>query len=205
MTNPTAAESRNGKLVLLTLMLIPVFVVLAATFVFYTGIGMPKTTHNKGVLVVPPLQLNDLHPTDMDGKVVVFDGTAKSGTWTFLTVQSAACNESCKQRFWLNRQTRTALGKYSGHLQRVWLVTGGAMDKETTQWLKKEHSDVVVLHAGDEQWHKLLKQTNYSPADEKKTNFFLVDPRGFVMMYYTVDNTYKDVMKDIKFLLKEVE
>lgn len=204
MSERTTADTRKAQYILLVLMLIPVLVVLAATFVFYTGIGLPKTTHNKGVLISPPQQINELHPVDATGKVFLFDGP-KNGNWTFLTVHDATCNDDCRQRFWLNRQTRMALGKYRGHIQRVWLVTNGVIDADTEQWLKKEHADVIVLQGNEAQWRKLLSQSNYPSAADTKTNFFLVDPRGFVMMYYTVDNTYKDVMADIKFLLKDME
>lgn len=53
--NEHANISANQKpYMLLVLVLIPIVVVLAASFVFYTGIGMPKDTRNKGVLIAPP-------------------------------------------------------------------------------------------------------------------------------------------------------
>ncbi|HNI37092.1 MAG TPA: hypothetical protein PKZ68_02235 [Pseudomonadales bacterium] len=204
MSEHTAVETHQGKYLLLTLMLIPILVVLAATFVFYTGIGVPKETHNKGVLITPPQQINDIHPVAANGAPFVFE-RKNPVIWTFLTAHRATCGDDCRQRFWVNRQTRTALGKYREHIRRVWLVTEGRLDSETEQWLKKEHEDVIVLQSDDAQWKKLLSQSNYRSVDESQTNFFLVDPRGFVMMYYTAQNTYKDVMADMKFLLKDVE
>jgi hypothetical protein len=32
--------------------------------------------------------------------------------------------------------------------------------------------------------------------------WYLVDPSGWIMMSYNRDNSYKDVMADLKFLLK---
>lgn len=204
MSERIGAEVRQGQYLLWILMLIPVLVVLAATFVFYTGIGIPKETHNKGILISPPLQINDMQPTDGDGKPFVFE-RKKNVVWTFLTVQSASCDDDCKQRFWINRQTRMALGKYKEHIRRVWLVTDGQLSSETTQWLQKEHADVVVLQGSEAKWKKLLSQSNYVAAKENPVSFYLVDPRGFVMMYYTAQDTYKDVMADMKFLLKDAE
>lgn len=199
------ASAKQKPYMLLVLVLIPIFVVLAASFVFYTGIGMPKDTRNKGVLIVPPQQINDIQPLDIQGKSFVFERKKEESRWTFLTARSAACSDECKQRFWMNRQTRTALGQYQERVRRVWLVTEGKLDGETEQWLQKEHADVVVLYGDSAKWQQLLAQSNYRVADENQTNFFLVDPDGFVMMYYTMQNTYKDIMTDMKFLLKDVD
>ena len=32
--------------------------------------------------------------------------------------------------------------------------------------------------------------------------WYLVDPAGWIMMSYSTDNSYKDVIADLKFLLK---
>jgi len=204
MSERIGAEVRQGQYLLWILMLIPVLVVLAATFVFYTGIGIPKETHNKGILIAPPPQINDMPLLDANGQPFVFE-RQKDVVWTFLTVQGASCDDDCQQRFWINRQTRMALGKYKEHIRRVWLVTDGQLSSETTQWLQKEHADVVVLRSSEAKWQQLLSQSNYVATKENPAVFYLVDPRGFVMMYYTAQDTYKDVMADMKFLLKDAE
>jgi cytochrome oxidase Cu insertion factor (SCO1/SenC/PrrC family) len=203
MTDIAHNNDARSRYVLLILMLLPILVVLAATFVFYTGIGLPKNTHNKGVLVAPPVQINDMKMLDKDGKTFTLD--VKKDLWAFLTVHSAACDEDCKQLFWMNRQTRIALGKYQEHIRRIWLVTDGKLSEDTMQWLAKEQADVLVVYGDSLQWNVLLKTSNYAATHKEPTNFFLMDPRGFVMMYYTTQNTYKDVIADMKFLLKGVE
>ena len=205
MTEHANISANQKPYMLLVLVLIPIVVVLAASFVFYTGIGMPKDTRNKGVLITPPQQINDILPLDMDGKPFVFERKKEESRWTFLTAHSATCNDECKQLFWMKRQTRIALGQYQEKVRRVWLVTEGKLDGETEQWLQKEHADVVVLQGDDAKWQQLLSQSNYRVADESQTNFFLVDPDGFVMMYYSTPNTYKDIMADMKFLIKDVD
>ncbi len=197
-------ETRRSRYQLLVLMLIPVLVVLAATFVFYTRIGLPKDTRNKGVLITPPVQINDLQLVDMQGKPVVVNGV-KDDVWAFVIARSADCNAECRQRFWVNRQTRIALGKYQNHIRRIWLLTDGEMSADTAQWLAKEQPDIAVVRAHTSSWQALLGASNYQADINALTDFYLVDTRGFVMMYYTEKNTYKDVITDMKFLLKGVE
>lgn len=204
MNEHIGSEARQGQYLIWVLLLIPVLVVLAATFVFFTGIGMPKDTRNKGILISPPQQINDIQLLDKNGKPFIFD-REKDAKWTLLTAHSAYCADDCKQRFWMSRQTRSALGQYRERVRRVWLVTEGKLDSDTEQWLQKEHSDIVVLQGNEKKWQQLLMRSNYSSIDESQANFYLVDLQGFVMMYYTMQNTYKDIMADMKFLLKESE
>jgi hypothetical protein len=188
---------------LLGLMFIPIGIVLLATFVFYTRIGMPEGTRNKGILIAPPLQLNMLGLHNQQGEPLVLE--AKKDLWTFLVVAPSSCNDACKLQFWEVRQTRVALGKYQNYIRRLWIVTDGSLSEETQQWLKKEHSDMQVVYAESDAWKSLLKQSPQAIASELDVRFYLVDPRYFVMMYYRTADTYKDVIVDMKFLLKGVE
>lgn len=198
------AKAVRARWQLLMLILMPIGVVLLATFVFYTGIGMPQGTHNKGTLLSLPLQLDEMAMQDALGKPYSWkDNPADS--WTFLMAHTASCDEACRQKFWEVRQTRTALGKYASHVRRVWLVTEGMIDRDTQQWLQKEHKDMSVVYASQHDWLSLAGKAQDGVRAVGAARFFLVDPRGFVMMYYTPENTYKDVITDMKFLLKGVE
>jgi hypothetical protein len=35
-----------------------------------------------------------------------------------------------------------------------------------------------------------------------KNTFYIVDPQGWLMMSYSEKNTYKEIIKDMRFLLK---
>lgn len=188
---------------LLGLMLIPISVVLLATFVFYTGIGMPEGTRNRGVLITPPLQLNSIAMHDRQESPVKLE--EKKDIWMFLLAAPAICDDLCKKQFWEVRQTRLALGKYQDHIQRVWLVTEGSIDAATQQWLQQEHPDMRVIYVEGDRWNDLLRQSASGDLSAEKVKFYLVDPRYFVMMYYRPEDTYKDVIVDMKFLLKGVE
>ncbi len=198
------ADPVRSRYLLLLLMLIPIAVVLLATLVFYTRIGMPDGTRNKGTLIGPPLQLNEIGLTDAEGKKFLLEGV-KQSLWTFMVAGPATCDDVCRKHFWEIRQTRIALGKYQGHIQRVWLVTGGDLDEQTRKWLAEEHGDMLVLRVSSAEWQTLLRQSPDALASDGKAVFYLVDPRGFVMMYYSPSNNYKDVITDLKFLLKGVE
>lgn len=197
-------DPRRSRYLLLMLMLMPIGVVLLATLVFYTRLGMPDGTRNRGTLISPPLQLNDMSLTDSEGKKTLIEGV-KQSLWTFMVAAPAICDDICRKHFWEIRQTRIALGKYQGHIQRVWLVTGGDIDEQTRQWLFEEHRDMLILKVPEPEWKALLRRSPDALTSDGKAVFYLVDPRGFMMMYYSPANNYKDVITDMKFLLKGVE
>ena len=194
---------QRARLQLLLLMLIPIAVVLLATFVFYTRIGMPEGTRNKGMLIIPPLQLHELKLADMQGKPQQL--ADQKDVWTFMYVSSSDCQEACQHQLWETRQTRTALGKYQDNVRRLWLITDGSLSNETVSWLKQEHPDLQLLGVNQQEWQAKLGQSPQGLLSQSDARFYLVDPRGFVMMYYRPTDSYKDVITDMKFLLKGVE
>lgn len=203
MSERDTNNPRRGRLQLLILMLMPISVVLMATFVFYTRIGMPDGTRNKGELISPPLQFHSLSLTDATGKP--FQLTEKKDLWAFVVMFPPRCDDYCKQQLWETRQTRVSLGKYQGNIRRVWLVAGGKPDEQTMIWLAKEHADLVVVYVDSVERDSWLQSAALPDGIVGSARFFLMDPRGFVMMYYTPTDTYKDVITDMKFLLKGVE
>lgn len=202
--NSAPVNAVRSRYQLLLLMLMPIGVVLLATFVFYTRIGMPEGTRNKGTLIVPPVQVNDLGLRDEQGNPVRLEST-KPQVWIFLIAHPAVCDEACRKEFWEVRQTHIALGKYQNNIRRVWLVTEGQIDAGTREWLATEQPGWQLLYVQPGQWQQLLQQSVEGAASLQKARFHLVDPRGFVMMYYDAGDTYKDVITDMKFLLKGVE
>ncbi len=191
-------EIRSNKIKLLILILVPFVLMLLAWFIFYSGIGMPSGTANKGLLINPPLQINELLPEGTDPVV-----DQANLQWFFLVPSTATCDQACEQRLYLTRQIRTALGKHTHKIQRLLLKEAGTeLEGKFQTLLNKEHSDLLIQ---DISWAKLeqaLARHETASASAPLDGYYLADFRGFIMMYYGEQHTYKDTMKDVKFLLK---
>ena len=97
MSNDISSEqARSNKIKLLILIVVPFALMLIAWGMFYSGVGMPTGTGNKGVLINPPLQLNDL-VEDGHEAIVASDNFH----WFFVLPSTAQCDEDCKQRLYL--------------------------------------------------------------------------------------------------------
>lgn len=186
-------------------------------------------TANSGEILSNPANIRSRSFTASDGSETSLD--ALEPKWTFMVVNSGEiCDATCSELLYLTRQIRIAIGRDFHRIQRVMMVDlpadsiriptstgaesaqerieGGAVteaiDNASTiaaagetpllDAIESEHPDVSVWQAGSE---PVVPERH--AADSA---WYLVDPSGWVMMRYSSDVNYKDVIGDLKFLLK---
>jgi cytochrome oxidase Cu insertion factor (SCO1/SenC/PrrC family) len=176
-------------------------IILTTAYYFYiTSKGVQLETQNQGMLISPPKSITGVELQNSDGtKHVWYNGESM---WTFMVVGSADCDEKCQQKLYLVRQIRSGLGKYSLRINTVYLTLDKNLTVDTAEFLAKEHPHTQVLSADAEKLTALFKSQSPMLDAINSANFYVVDPAGWVMMYYTSEHNYKDVNKDMKFLLK---
>jgi cytochrome oxidase Cu insertion factor (SCO1/SenC/PrrC family) len=188
------------------IMLLPALVILLASGLWWLVerghidlLGMLGSS-NKGTLVSPVRDMREVSLFDQAGQTV--DYFNQDPHWTLLIPGSGHCAEGCRETLWLTRQLHTALGRRARHLQRIYLVDRLPLDGDTADYLGSEHPGLQVLHASAADSERLLGGTETLAGPPPA--FYLVDKRGFLMMYYTAENSGRDVIADLKFLMKQV-
>ena len=186
-------------------------------------------TANSGEILSNPANIRSRSFTASDGSETSLD--ALEPKWTFMVVNSGEiCDATCSELLYLTRQIRIAIGRDFHRIQRVMMVDlpadsiriptstgaesaqerieGGAVteaiDNGSTiaavgempllDAIESEHPDVSVWQAGSE---PVVPERH--AADSA---WYLLDPSGWVMMRYSSEVNYKDVIGDLKFLLK---
>ena len=200
MTEPAG----KNRLTLLLIAGLPVTMILLATWLwFYVASGKIDLvellgTANNGELLSPPLPLQDINVYNSEDKLVTLFAVDNE-LWRILIPAPQHCEQACIQDLYYTRQIHTALGKYHNRIERIYLTRDRELAQGFPRDLQGEHPGLKVLYTPDadaaELWQQLL-------ADESQTGYFLVDPRGWIMMSYRSDMDGKDVMSDMKFLLK---
>ena len=209
----------NNRLVLLLIAGIPVTMILAASWLWYFVVkgdldllGMIGTA-NQGTLVQPPRQLDDVALKDSVGLHVSWADAEQESRWVLLVPSPGpTCGEACERRLYLTRQIHVAMGKEFNRIGRAYLSDTAVAD---TALAVDALSDGGTLPAGFDELlardHRGLRVLRVSPGDfstlfpelsENADTWYLVDPSGWIMMSYDDSVGYRDVMGDLKFLLK---
>lgn len=217
MTNTTPAA--GGRMILLLIGGIPVTMILAATWLWFFVVrgdldlvGMLGTA-NRGTLVQPPRQLDDHDMRDGTGELVKIAGVGSR--WTMvIPAAGGRCDAACEQRLYETRQIHLAMGKEFNSLRRLYISDYSAA---TTQlvvptlgdgrpaavvgdfaaYLASDHTDLQAVTVSRESFDALFPEQSAAAS-----TWYLADPAGWVMMSYNKDVPYKDVISDLKFLIK---
>ena len=205
--SPPPEQVKRNRWVALGIMLLPALVLVSASLLWlavkqgHIDIVGSLGTHNNGVLVQPAREFEAITVRDASGGTYRYLG--QEPKWTLLIPGSASCDDSCRQTLWLTRQLHTALGRRAAYLRRFYLSDSWPLAPEFSAFLAKEHPGVTVLHADPGAIEALLADSE-NPANWSGDSYYLIDKRGFVMMAYGPRHTGKDVISDLKFLMKQV-
>ena len=119
-------QTRNNRLVLLTIMGIPLTMILAATWLWYfvaqgdLDLVDALGTANRGNLVQPPRQLDDVGLTETTGAPITYADLPRK--WTLVVPNNGAeCDAACERLLYLTRQIHIAMGKEFGRIGRLYL------------------------------------------------------------------------------------
>ena len=111
------------------------------------------------------------------------------GQWLLMTVAGGACDASCTNNLYLQRQLRESLGKEKDRLDRVWLVSDTVPVADT---LKPAVKDATVLQVPAAQLAAWLEPEAGQPLG---AHLYVVDPLGNWMMRFPADLTLAGAKK----------
>jgi len=181
-------RGRRTLLLLAAIFLLPV----AASFALYYGkIWRPAGSSSKGELITPARPLDVAGLRNPDGSAA--SPGALRDKWSLIYIGDGACDAACRSALVFGRQTRLALNNEMSRVQRVFLATGNCCAND---YFAKEQPGLVALDASAAQ--RLLAQF---PAD-RGHSLYLVDPLGNLMMRHDATHTSKDLLDDLKKLLR---
>lgn len=160
---------------------------LFAAWLYYGGDALqPDARANHGALLEPIVNLEDAVP----GSAIL-----GSRSWRLVYAEDGGCDEPCRKGLYTLRQSRLMLGKEMDRLERVFLH--GA-ERPDTLLGAEEHRGVIALHDTALQAVLEAKRPGSLPAG----GYYLIDPHGNLVLYFSPDIEPRDMVDDIKRLLK---
>lgn len=194
---PSPEQVRRGRRTAILLFAIGFGPMVFATIMFYTGWLNPAGHTNNGTLIQPVVSVQTLNLETASGKPLAdrFGPDEVEPEWLLL-VAAGECASECEKLLYLARQVNIALGKNANRVSRA-AVLGSVPAELEARW-QKEYSlmeRLVPAPGTTPDWPEGIDP-------QSQPRILLVDPFGNLMMHYGSDNTGKELLKDLKHLLK---
>jgi hypothetical protein len=161
---------------------------LAAWMYYFDNSLAPGSGSNNGALLLPIVSLSD----ELARSEIHNIG---SNQWLMLYANNDACDDQCDDALVRLRQTRLMLGKDMQRVKRVFLHGDSLPDTVT---LEEQHAGLITMTDND--LNMLLEMKR--PAELLPGGCYLIDPLGNLVMYFPPNLDPKEMVGDIKHLLK---
>lgn len=187
------ASPLKGRLTLLAVFAVfflPIVVALALNLKLPHWLPFGQSNH--GRLVAPAERIETDALTTVDGSPVV--GTLLEGKWTLLYVEPLACLAACDRAVYRMRQSRYAMGKEMDRVQRLVVASEAAAKDAADKLLAYDPALTVV--AATPTWIERPR------PGRGEAEIYIVDPQGYLVMWYRPDADPSGLIKDLKRLLK---
>lgn len=181
---------------------IPLMIILASTWLWYyvasgrLDIVSVLGTANRGNLLEPPVDLAQLSPLDSSGNM--FSVPDQPPLWRIVLLGRGDCRDSCRHLLYYTRQIHTAMGKYANRIERVYLAAGANPGENPLGELAGDYPRLNLLYTSAPAVNALLE----AAGNASEPAYFVMDPEGWIILSYPADADGKDIMADLKFLLK---
>jgi hypothetical protein len=183
------AASRKNLTSLWLIVMLTAAPVAASYLIYY--FWQPGHTVNYGDLI-GPLPLPDTALTLADG--APFRLSQLRGKWALVSVDSGNCAVHCDEKLLYMRQLRLTQGKNADRVERVWLISDGALPR----------TEAVARYPGTwlvrAQAAELLKL--FPARGSVSDHIYVIDPLGNLMMRFPRDPDPRLMIKDVTRLLR---
>lgn len=168
---------RKNKKIFIILIFIFGLPLIAAQFLYNYHDKFHYQTNNRGNFLKPPLFIKELTTSD------------RNPLWQMLYVINQDCDESCANNLYKMRQIRLALNQDQNKARGIIFLQTEVSHPALDAYLKKDYSMI-----------QFMMQIDGTHLAEN--HLYLADPKGNVILSYTDKTNPKDILKDLKHLIK---
>lgn len=202
MTHSNApTKGKHTKLILGLMILIVVGPFLFAWVMLQKGNLQQLRTSNHGDLIIPPPSISTTTLYDLNISQA-YPGSKLEGKWWLVYVGPNKCHQECQNTFYNMRQVRTALGKNANRVERLFIPHPNCPQDVCELYLNEYYPDMARAKIDPADFKKTFGTISQPLEREIVGELYLIDPNGNIMMHYAADNEPKEILSDMKRLLK---
>ncbi len=195
---PINKLQRRPLLILILLLLFFLLPMFAAWFIWKNPSHIPTHTTNRGQLIQPAVNLNELS-FYTENETQKF--SALNGKWLLLYVTGKNCDQQCQKIIYLMRQIQTATGKNQARIQRMILTINNQISPDFQKAAVK-YPPVILAHTSAHDWQQQTPSLTSRELAISSGYLYLLDPKGFMVLGYSLDENPSNILKDLEKLLK---
>ena len=191
----SSQQLKQNRRILLLIVGIPVMVFVLSSVLYFLAKNrmIDLGTVNNGELIKPPLQIAEMPIKNTDN--TDFDYSQLEPKWSFVVFGDQFCTGDCEQMLYLARQSIIAMAKRMDRIRLVYVSTTHDISPSFQQRIEKEYQGVTVAVMSADEVKNMFAQTNMNTVNEKQ--FFVVDPRGWMMMTYQAENVEQETLNSL--------
>ena len=171
-------------------------VILAYIMYFFVDI---KSFTNHGEILNPIIHISSFQLRNENGEII--PQKELMSKWRIISFLGRNCDQQCASRLYDTRQIYTSLGKDRDRAVRMFVHLEPA-DESLLKLIAETHPNVVNVNGDKSAIIKALGDNVRNDVSIDNNETYIMDPIGNVMMRFTRDQPNKDLLYDIKKLLK---
>lgn len=196
VNNPASAQTRNPYTVWFVVLSFIAPVALAYVMFFFVDV---KSFSNHGEILNPIVHISNFTLKDENGELIPQEKLTYK--WRMIMFLGKDCDQQCTKRLYDTRQIHKSLGKEQYRLYRMIIHLEPAVES-LTKLIGDVHPDVIEVNGELNDIIKALNSNVHDNAGITSNEIYIMDPMGNVMMRFTQDQSNKDILIDVKKLLK---
>ena len=166
---------------------------VAALVIYFGNEYFSLTSKSNGTLIRPPLNLENIELTQVNGTPVLANEFAKK--WWLIYLAPQHCTENCAIQVGKLRSIQLALNKNIMRVNRILLIQSESLASSELQQAQQDPQLVI-----DKIQNPSYMQ-NHCP-NTQDDGIFIMDPLGNIMLCYDSTKEPQYILKDLEKLLK---
>lgn len=187
------APSKNQKLIILLIFLVTLGPFLFAYTLYQKGNAANLRRSNHGDLITPLVNIE---------KNQAINGPSLLGKWWLVYVGPKNCRLECHDMLYNLRQIRTALGKDTHRVERLFIAHPDCQTSVCETYLSESYPDMKRITMSLGEFNKVFVGISHHFEREMLGEVFIIDPKGNIMMHYSADMEARAILSDVKRLLR---